>query len=89
MRRRIRKNICPLLVANWLELSTAILDITKQLIKKACKLAPESSEYLFEQGYQQQLTGGQSVLRVVPLLVAWGLLGLAPQVTLRCLLALV
>ena len=37
--------------------STAILDITKQLIKKACKLAPESSEYLFEQGYQQQLTG--------------------------------
>ncbi|QDZ19093.1 tetratricopeptide repeat domain-containing protein [Chloropicon primus] len=37
--------------------SSAILGITKDLMKSACKLAPDSSEALIEQGYQLQLLG--------------------------------
>ena len=37
--------------------NTAILEISKELMKKACKLAPESSEYLAEQASQLQLLG--------------------------------
>ena len=46
------------LIARLSASNTDILGITRDLMKKACKLAPESSEYLIEHGFQLQLLGG-------------------------------
>lgn len=45
------------LIARLSASNTDILGITRDLMKKACKLAPESSEYLIEHGFQLQLLG--------------------------------